>query len=176
MSRVIAGKSYSREAFIKCFADLYEHSSWVAENAFNLVFMKFPSGELPAIDKLDAVFQSAIMNADHAMQIKLLNEHPELACAVADSEQLTADSQKEQFKAGLQACSPEEFEEFRRLNQTYKKQFGFPFIVAVSGMKRAEILELFRARLDRNSPEEFKEALKQVCRIGRLRLESKFND
>jgi 2-oxo-4-hydroxy-4-carboxy-5-ureidoimidazoline decarboxylase len=173
---VNTSKPYSREEFLRNFADLFEHSPWIAESAFDLLKQKCQSLNLPEIDELDEMFRITIMNATPALQMELLNAHPELACSIADSNHLTVDSQNEQFKAGLQACSPEEFEEFRQLNQNYRDKFGFPFIVAVKGMKRAEILALFRQRIEGDVTEESTTALRQVCRIGRIRLESKLND
>ena len=49
---------------------------------------------------------------------------------------LTVDSKKEQSNAGLDQCTEKEFNEFKNLNDKYKKKFGFPFIYAVKGKSK----------------------------------------
>ena len=83
---------------------------------------------------------------------------------------LTKDSLNEQPTAGLDQCSKEEFEEFKNLNIEYKK-FGFPFILAVKGKSKNQILENFKKRINSNQQKEFDEAVKQVIQIASLRLE-----
>jgi OHCU decarboxylase len=87
---------------------------------------------------------------------------------------LTGASQAEQRGAGLDQCSAEEFEKFRRLNESYMARFGFPFIMAVKGSSRHEILQTFNKRLTNQPEEEFQEAIRQVIRIGFFRMEGKF--
>ncbi|PDH41199.1 MAG: hypothetical protein CNF00_04690, partial [Candidatus Thioglobus sp. MED-G25] len=61
--------------------------------------------------------------------------------------------------------------EFQSLNQSYTQQFGFPFILAVRGRNRQQVLENFRKRIDSGRDDEFAEALRQVHRIAWLRLQ-----
>ena len=56
------------------------------------------------------------------------------------------------------------------MNDAYKARFGFPFIMAVKGRSRAEILAAFETRVHNNPDEEFATALAQVERIAWLRL------
>ena len=100
----------------------------------------------------------------------LLRAHPDLAGKLAVEGELTAESTSEQAGAGLERCSPEEFEEFQRLNDAYTARFGFPFILAVKGYDRAGILAAFRRRVGHDRATELREALDQVHRIARLRL------
>ena len=51
-----------------------------------------------------------------------------------------------------------------------KKKFGFPFIIAVKGKNKEEILNSFRQRITNNINSEFEEAKKQVKKIASLRL------
>ena len=106
----------------------------------------------------------------------MLRAHPELAMGIASDEQLTRLSQNEQRGAGLDRCSPEEFSEFQSLNDSYREKFGFPFIMAVKGCNRHDILESFRARLDNSVAEEFQTAVDAVIRIGRFRIDSIFEE
>ncbi len=75
----------------------------------------------------------------------------------------------EQADVGLDQCTEEEFNEFKKLNSIYKK-FGFPFILAVKGKNKNEILNNFRKRVNSNPQVEFEEAIKQVKNIANLRL------
>ena len=62
--------------------------------------------------------------------------------------ELTVSSSAEQQSAGLDQCAPEEFAEFQQLNNRYKENNGFPFILAVSGLNRSAILKNFRSRVE----------------------------
>jgi 2-oxo-4-hydroxy-4-carboxy-5-ureidoimidazoline decarboxylase len=107
-----------------------------------------------------------------AAQLALLRAHPDLAGKLALRGELTAESTSEQAGAGIDHCSPEEYDEFQRLNRRYTARFGFPFILAVKGYDRAGILEAFRCRVTNAPATEFREALDQVHRIARLRLQA----
>ena len=77
---------------------------------------------------------------------------------------------KEQAGVGLDQCSPEEFAAFQRLNAAYNARFGFPFIYAVKGATRTDILAAFEARLSNDPETEFKTAVAQIHRIAGFRL------
>ncbi len=155
-----------REAFVATFGGVYEHSPWIAEAAWD-------AGLTPAHDdarSLHAVLSAIVDAAGREAQLALLRAHPDLAGKLAVRGELTAESTGEQASAGLDQCTPDEFEAFQSLNERYKENFGFPYILAVKGRNRAEILENFQSRID-NAPEvEFAEALAQVHRIAELRL------
>ena len=155
-----------RDEFIHRFGPVYEHSAWIAEQVFD-------QGQAATreIENLHKHFCSVIRSAGTDRQLALLNAHPELACAQGA---LTDDSKNEQSGAGLDQCTAEEFREFSALNQDYREKFGFPFIMAVKGCNRRDILESFRARLDNSGYEEFQTAVEQVIRIGRFRIEGIF--
>ena len=155
----------SREAFISTFGSLYEHSPWVAERVFD-------AGPQDSPEQLHGAFRGAVLNSDRNAQLRLLRAHPELACSQAG---LSGASRGEQAGAGLDACSQAEFDELRELNQRYQERFGFPFIVAVRGLDRHQILSLFRQRIEHDADLEFGQALEQVCQIGRHRLMGYFN-
>ena len=98
--------------------------------------------------------------------LEILNAHPDLAI----EKKLTDDSKKEQNSANLNQCSEEEFKEFKELNKRYKKKFGFPFIIAVKGKNRQEILVNFRKRIINTIDLELEEAKQQVKKIATFRL------
>ena len=97
--------------------------------------------------------------------IVILNLHPKLAI----EKKLTSFSTKEQTGAELDKCSDEELSEFNRLNFDYEKKFGFPFIIAVKGKNKNEILENFRNRINNDYEKEFQEAKRQVIKIALFR-------
>ena len=100
--------------------------------------------------------------------LNILNAHPELAV----EKKLTEDSKKEQSGASLNNCTVEEFNEFKKLNNEYKKKFNFPFIIAVAGLNKDQILDNFRIRIKNNINKEFEEAKKQVKKIATIRIDS----
>ena len=102
-------------------------------------------------------------------QLKILKAHPDLADKTKIGS-LTPDSRKEQSNAGLDQCSEDEFNEFKNLNDEYKKKFGFPFILAVKGRTKIEILNNFRQRVSSDTNTEFNQAIKQAKQIASLRL------
>ena len=105
-------------------------------------------------------------------QLALMCAHPELAGKAAIRGELTADSAREQAGAGLNACTPAEFTELQALNLAYRQRFGWPFIIAVTGLSRADILAAMRQRLARAPEDEFAEALTQIVRIANIRLDA----
>ena len=83
---------------------------------------------------------------------------------------MTTESISEQASAKLNECSYDEYEEFKKLNIEYKRKFNFPFIIAVKGKDKYEILKNFRQRILNDVESEFLEAKKQVKKIATFRL------
>ena len=106
------------------------------------------------------------------MRLALIRAHPELAGKAAIRGELTADSTMEQSGAGLSQCTAEELARLTALNAAYNAKFGFPFILAVKGYDRAGILHEFERRIQRDVDTEFDEALEQIARITRFRLDA----
>ena len=84
-------------------------------------------------------------------------------------------SVREQRGAGLDRCSPDELEAFRRLNAAYLARFGHPFIIAVAGLSRGDILAAFADRLENDPETEFATAIAQIHRIAGFRLAALFD-
>jgi len=154
----------SRENFLRVYASVYEHSPWVAE----AVYDDKDTGNIDTVWTLYAAMRMAVDTADRGMQLSLIRAHPELAVKTAD---MASSSISEQSAAGLDQCSTEEQAAFKRLNHEYRDKFGFPFIVAVKGMTRGEILDVFKQRLQNDHETEFQNALQQIHKIARFRLE-----
>lgn len=158
----------SRGEFIGAFADIYEHSPWIAAAAYDQGLLD----ELDEIETLHARMSLIVLVADHDRQLALIKAHPDLAGKAAIQGELTEASQGEQAGAGIHQCTPEEFQRFTALNQAYKAKFAFPFIMAVKGSNRHEILAAFESRLHNSADEEFACALGQINRIALFRLQA----
>jgi len=159
----MSAEGLSELEFLARYGAIYEASPWVAE----AVWPRVESGQLRGPGELAEAMRAVVDAAPRDRKLALIRAHPELASRahMADA------SVREQSGAGLDQCSPEEFEAFQCLNAAYNGRFGFPFIVAVKGMSRADILAAFEARLA-NPPEvEFDTALAQIHRIAAFRLE-----
>lgn len=154
-------------AFIAHFGDVAEHSPWVAEAAFHA---------RPFADRtaLVAAFTAAVRGAAPDAQLALLRAHPDLAdrAAIAGDD-LAAESRREQAGAGLDRLTPAEFTRFGGLNTRYRERFGFPFIFAVKGATKVDILNAFAKRIANPAATERTLALANVERILRFRLEDR---
>jgi 2-oxo-4-hydroxy-4-carboxy-5-ureidoimidazoline decarboxylase len=154
--------SLSHTDFLARFGPVYEASPWVAEGVWPAV----EAGGLDDPAALAAAMRAEADAAPRAVKLALIRAHPELAGRARMAEA----SVKEQSGAGLDQCSPQEFEAFRRLNAAYIARFGFPFIVAVKGLTRANILTAFEARLANDPETEFATATEQIHTIAGFRL------
>ena len=151
----------SQSEFIKVFANIFENAGWIAEE----LYKQKPFGDF---QELSSKMMNIFEMSSKEKKLEILNDHPDLGDKAKIS-LLTADSLKEQKNAGLDQCTKEEFSELKKLNDIYKK-FGFPFILAVKGKSKIEILNNFRKRINSEPQIEFEEAVKQVKKIANLRL------
>ena len=154
----------SKNDFIDIFGNVFEKTYWIADKAFNMKPYK-------NFNELLSTIIEIYENSSKEDCLKILNTHPELAV----EKKLTGDSQKEQDNANLNLCNNEEFNEFQNLNIEYIKKFGFPFIIAVKGKNKDEILINFRKRIKNKINLEFEEAKKQVKKIADFRLKEIIN-
>lgn len=157
-----------RDEFIATFADIYEHSPWVAAAAYD----QGSVDELDDIENLHVRMSQILLDADHEQQLALINAHPDLAGKAAVQGQLTEASTSEQAGAGIHQCTPEEFQRFTELNNAYKARFAFPFIMAVKGSNRHQILAAFETRIDNPADAEFACALAEINKIALFRLQA----
>lgn len=155
-----------REAFIQAFGGIFEHSPWIAERAFELELGPAHDSAIGLHNALARMFRSAT----EPERLGVLNAHPDLAGRLALAKRLTSESTAEQASAGLDALTDDERLFFTSNNQAYVEKFGFPFIIAVKGLSRHEIMNAFTTRLANDRETEFDTACHQVERIARLRL------
>jgi OHCU decarboxylase len=148
--------------FVATYGSVYENSPHFAEAAWTAT----PRTQLDTVDGLVHALKAAVDAAGKPAQLALIRAHPDLA----DRVKMSAESVSEQAGAGLDNCSAEELAEFRSLNDAYKARFGFPFIKAVRGFSRGEILAEFRRRAGNDPDTEFATALAEIHKIARLRL------
>ena len=150
----------SKAEFISIFRNIFEKTEWIAERCYE-------SKPYNNLDELVSKMMKIFENIEKERHLEILNSHPDLAV----EKKLTEDSKNEQKNASLNQCTDEEFVEFKKLNEKYKKKFGFPFIIAVKGKNKEEILNSFRQRITNNINLEFEEAKKQVKKIANFRLD-----
>ena len=149
----------NKSEFLSTFGNVFEKTEWIAEKCYD---SKPYNNFQELVNKMMEIFENSIKEK----HLEILNSHPDLAV----KKKLTKESENEQANANLNQCTNEEFEEFNKLNEKYKKKFGFPFIIAVKGKNKNEILNIFRQRITNNINLEFEEAKKQVKKIATFRL------
>ena len=151
-----------RDAFVARFGALYEHSPWVAENAWR-------PGGFAGLDDLAAALREAMYAAPRDAQLALIRAHPDLGEKVGV---LTEHSKREQAGLGLDRLPPADHERFMATNTAYAAKFGIPFVVCVREHASAEsILANADSRLGNTTEQEIETALGEIAKIARLRLE-----
>lgn len=150
----------SCEQFVEAVGWVFEHSPWVAERAWR----QRPFRDLK---QLHDVMTGEVERASRDEQLALLRAHPDLGVRARMSEA----SAGEQAGAGLDHLTPEEYQRLQELNAAYREKFGFPFLYAVKGSTKYDILRALERRLPRRAEEEFHEGLNQVYKIAQVRLE-----
>ena len=151
--------SLSETEFTSIFGSVFEKSEWIANEAFKQ--KPFKNSE-DLVEKMINIYK----NCSKEKIVKILNLHPKLAI----EKKLTKFSLTEQKGAQLNSCTKQELLEFEKLNLDYEKKIKFPFIIAVKGKNKVEILENFKKRINNNYITEFQEAKAQVIKIALFRL------
>lgn len=150
--------------FVTRYGGIYEHSTWVAEQAAAVV------SDSTDVGRIAEVMADCVDNASTERQLALIRAHPDLVGKAQIAGELTRDSTHEQASAGLDRCTAEEYARFQNLNRDYHEKFGFPFVMAVRDSSRADILAAFEGRLGNDSETEFETALREIHKIAALRL------
>lgn len=153
----------TREAFVAALGEVFEYAPWVAESA---------AAQRPfnSLDALHASMLAAVHASPREQTVRFLCGHPELSATAVRSGTLTSDSQQEQQSAGLGDLEQEQGERLAALNKTYLTRHGFPFIACVRHYTRAGLFAELTSRTERDTEQEFAEALRQISFISRLRL------
>ena len=156
----------NREGFIDLYGGIFEHSAWIADNAYDYELSYAHDTATGLHNALCRAFRSA----PKELRLKVLMAHPDLAGKLAQAKRLTSESTSEQASAGMDSLTDNERKIFTQLNLTYVKKHGFPFIIAVRDHNKASILSAFKTRINNDGDTEFLEACKQVERIAEFRL------
>ncbi len=162
----------NKDEFVSAYGGVFEHSPWIAELAYD-------QGLGIANDTADGLHFAMKIQfrlADEAKRLAVLNAHPDLAGKLAAAERLTEESTAEQAGAGLDRLTDEERKKFTDLNTRYTDKFGFPFIIAVKGLNKTDIINAFIARIENSREVEFQTACEQVEKIALLRLKDLLPD
>jgi 2-oxo-4-hydroxy-4-carboxy-5-ureidoimidazoline decarboxylase len=177
----------SRDAFVGAVGWVFEHSPWVAERAWE-------RRPFASVAILHETMTRVVADADRHEQLALLRAHPDLGTRLRTAESrssesrsggpsgppttdnasappITAASAREQSGAGLDRLTRDQLDRLDELNGAYRDRFAFPFLFAVTGSTPARIIAALESRLPRTYDEELLEALRQVARIARFRLE-----
>ena len=150
----------TQNEFVSVFGNVFEKTIWIAEKTYSLKPFK-------NYEELSSKILEVYENSTKEKHLEIFNSHHNLVVEKV----LTEDSKKEQNSSKLDQCSKKEFEEFKKLNKEYKKKFLFPFIIAIKGKNRSEILNNFRQRITNNINSEFIETKKQLKKIASFRLD-----
>ncbi|MDR4436350.1 factor-independent urate hydroxylase [Bacillus tequilensis] len=148
-----------RHTLTDTLGSIFEHSSWIAEEAAEL-------RPFSSLSDLHRKMAGILKAADRQTQLNLINKHPRLGTKNIMSDA----SVSEQRNAGLSKLEQEEYEEFLKLNEHYDERFGFPFILAVKGKTKQDIHRALVKRLENEQETEFQQALIEIYRIARFRL------
>ena len=157
-----------RAGFTAALGHLFEHSPWVADETW-------PQRPFRDDAQLHAALSTTMRAAPKEKQLALIRAHPDLAGRLAQQNQLTAESTREQASAGLNRMSDAELAEFQKNNAAYLARLGFPFIICARLNNRATILAAMQSRLNNSPDAEFHTALSEIEKIARLRLDDLLN-
>jgi OHCU decarboxylase len=163
MLTIEALNAMSVQDFTQALGSIFEHSPWVASRAA----LRRPFGTR---ERLHQCMCEEVARAGAAEQDALILAHPKLGARGRQRAQLTQSSASEQSRAGLDACTDEEFAELLRLNELYMARFAFPFILAVRGHTPESILAAMTQRLANDPTTERATALQQINRIAGFRI------
>src|SRR5687768_3847804 len=134
----------SRDDFVAAIGWIFESSPWVAARAWR-------RRPFASVDDLHAAMVAEMSTAERDEQLALLRAHPDLGTRG----RMTAASTSEQAGAGLDSLTGDEFERLQQLNTAYREKFGFPFLLAVRGSTKHDVLTALTARLPATPDDEF---------------------
>ena len=156
-----------QEKFIQAYGSLYENSPHIALEIYKQHSL---NAESPL--EILTLMKDYVNKMEKELKMKLILEHPELGIKKEQSRNLTAHSQKEQKRAGLDDLSNSEYSLLSDLNKEYMNKFKFPFIIAVSGLTKEEVFSRIKARLKNSTEKEFNTAIDEIHKIAEIRLKN----
>ena len=158
-------KKMKRKEIIDQLKSIYEHSQWVPER-----LLSENINEIQTKEELQLMMKKIVDNSSETEKLNLINAHPELGKRLHKKEKLTKFSENEQKSAGLDQCTDKEFEILTNLNNEYRLKFKFPFILAVKGLNKNQIIDNMQKRVFNSKTEEFETAISEIHKIAGLRI------
>ena len=158
-------KKMKRKEIIDQLKSIYEHSQWVPER-----LLSDNMNEIQSKEELQLMMKKIVDNSSETEKLNLINAHPELGKKLQKKEKLTKFSEDEQKSAGLDQCSNEEFKILTNLNNEYRLKFKFPFIIAVKGLNKNQIIDNMQKRVNNSKTKEFETAISEIHKIAELRI------
>jgi len=152
-----------RDQFVETLGDIFEHSPWVAD-------MIYQDRPFDSTTQLHQTMVETVNKSPEMQRMALICNHPELAGKEAAEGTLTDDSRQEQSRAGLDQCSSEELAQLQSLNRAYREKFEFPFVIAVTGLDKTQIIAAIESRLKNSVSVEFETSIAEIGKIGLIRL------
>ena len=149
-----------QQRFVEHVGWIFENSPWVAER----VWVRRP---FRSFQNLHDWMIAEVESAPRDQRLALLRAHPDLGSRA----RISSVSTSEQAGAGLDRLTEDEHSRLLQWNESYKTKFGFPFLYAVKGSDKFEIMQALEQRLNSEPEQEFQEALRQVYRIAHFRLD-----
>lgn len=154
----------SPEAFLGALGGIYEHSPWVAREAY-------ADGPFNSRVELEKRFRDVVDAATEDQRTEILRAHPQLSGQAARRGKLTSESTQEQSRLSLNALNGPDLERMLDINRRFMDKFGFPGIVAVRLHDSVEsVIAEFEQRINNNLADEVRDAIVQVHHIARFRL------
>lgn len=155
----------SRSEFTTALGEIWEETPEIANQAWH-------NKPFEDVEALYNAMVAVVENMSQTQQLELIKAHPDLGSKA----KMAQASVEEQSGVGLDRLSESEYERFQSLNRAYKDKFGFPFIVAVKYHTKESILLAFETRLQNSQEAEIQQALTEISKIARLRLEAIINN
>ena len=152
-----------RNQFVESLGGIFERSPWVAD-------LVYESRPFDSRDQLHQIMFETVQQSPEFQRMALICNHPELAGKEAAEGTLTNDSRAEQSRAGLDQCSAEELAQLQSLNLAYRQKFDFPFVIAVTGLDKTQIIAAIESRLNNSVSVEFDTSIAEIGKIGMIRL------
>lgn len=171
----------NKDPFMQVYGEVYENTVWIVEEAFDAgrlpsfmdesSRMHHPVPEtLAEAESIAGIFSATLGAATTEQKLALIRAHPDLVGRAAVAGELGKDSALEQSSAGLDQCTPDEYNRFQEANAQYWSKFDFPFVMAVRGADRQTILNSFEQRLQNDKLAEFETAIVEINKIALLRI------
>ena len=160
---------FDRDQFVESLGGIFEHSPWVAD-------MVYENRPFESKVELHQIMLETVQKSPEFQRMALICNHPELAGKESAEGTLTNDSRQEQSRAGLDQCSAEELLQLQSLNRAYREKFEFPFVIAVTGLDKTQIIAAVELRLRNPVSVEFDTSIAEIGKIGMIRLNALIDD